>query len=145
MNQTPFRDCISDSISIGEGTSISFKKRNARGMTLIEVIIASLAFAIAALGSATMFSYARGQVHRQQRRREAVQLAVQALEQLKAGDYLSIQDGQVQQTVVLQGVSFTRTTTAADTGTFKTLQVAIGWDQGGRRENIVLETILSPQ
>lgn len=137
---------MSDTLPSDMGLSRFSKLRQAWGMTLIEVIIASLVFAITSLGSLTLFTHARGHVHRHQRRREATQLAVQALEQLKAGDYLSIPAGtQGPESIVYSGVTFSRTVTCADIGAYKDIQVDVSWTSRGQVQNIMLETSLAPQ
>jgi len=68
--------------------------KSKKGVALVEVIVAILIFAIVIIGGSFLFASGRNQINLRERYRVAVQLAAGKLEELKAGNYYDIEEGQ---------------------------------------------------
>ena len=62
-------------------------QKSKKGITLVEVMVSALICALVIIGASLFFVTGRSQVNLQGRYRQAVQLAAQKMEELKAGNY----------------------------------------------------------
>jgi len=116
-----------------------------KGTSLIEVMVAVVICAIVMLGGSSLFVHGRSQIDLQKNARVAVQLAAQKLEELKAGSYNDIEEGQTEECISLEDSSFTRTVDTEDTGKYKKVRVAVSWKQASKDHAVGLATIIAPE
>jgi len=116
-----------------------------KGTSFVEVMIAVLIFAIAILGGYFLCFYSKSQINVQGRYRIAAHLAAQKLEELKAGDYYAIAAGETEEGLSLEGLYFTRRTTAEDLGLYKKVTVSVNWPQMGKTHDVSLVTFVAPK
>ena len=125
---------------------MTHNQRRSKGITFVEVLIASVAFTIVALGSVSMFAVARRQVQVELRRRQAIQLAARGLEELKAGEYDSILIGTDPNTMTVGNIKFNTEAVATldGSGLYKHVVMTVGWNQFGHAHQVALPTIIAP-
>ncbi len=119
--------------------------KSKKGTTLVEVIVAILIFTIVIIGGSFLFASGRSQINLRERYRVAVQLAAGKLEELKAGNYHDIQQGQTQESLSLEDVSYSRTIDTEDVGLYKKVEVTVHWGQTGNGHNVSLVTFIAPK
>jgi len=119
-------------------------KHSRRGATLIEVVVAMLVLIMSATGASYFFVYGRGQVREKNHYRVAACLASEALEELKAADYTSLQAGETEAQRSIQDVLYERTVTLTDLGTYKQADVSVYWPAPDNAYHVDLTTLISP-
>lgn len=107
--------------------------KSKKGVALVEVIVAILIFAIVIIGGSFLFASGRNQINLRERYRVAVQLAAGKLEELKAGNYYDIEEGQTpsqtEESLSLEDLSYSRSIDTEDVGLYKKVKVAVHWEQ----------------
>lgn len=119
--------------------------KSKKGTSLVEVMVAVLIFMIVILGASFLFFYGRTQIDVQENRRVALQLAAQRLEELKAGNYDDIIEGETVENLTLEDLSYTRTTETEDVGSYKNVNVIIQWERRGKVYDVSLATVVPPE
>ncbi|MFA5251613.1 MAG: prepilin-type N-terminal cleavage/methylation domain-containing protein [Phycisphaerae bacterium] len=127
------------------------KRKLMAAFTLVEVMTAILIVMIVVTGSSFLFIAGRSQVSLQKHYRAAAQLATQKLETLKAGDYVGIAAGTTTDSpIVLDNVSYTRSVTTVNAGSYKEVTVTVSWQQGVQGQqgnnphNVSIVTCIAP-
>jgi len=117
--------------------------KSKKGMSIVEVMLATLIFVMIILGSALFFVYGTGHISLSKYYRSAVLLADQKLEQLGADNSLRIDipDGETDENVSLGDLSFRRNTNTEDCGLYKKVEVGVHWTHLGKQRNISLVTL----
>jgi len=116
-----------------------------KGASLVEVMVATLIFAIVILGGSYPFIHGRCQIDLQKNSSVAVQLACQKLEGLKAGPYSDVEEGSSQEQISLEDLSFTRSVVTEDLGSYKKVKVCVNWDQLNKDNEVSLVTLIAPE
>lgn len=116
-----------------------------KGTSFVEVIIAVLIFAIAILGGYFLCFYSRSQINLQERYRVAAHLAVQKLEELKAGNYHEIATGETEEDLSLENLSYSCSVGTEDAGLYKKVTVTVHWKQMGKWRDVSLATFIAPR
>ena len=116
------------------------KIKFARGTSIIEVMVAILILVIVIVAGSFPFVIGRGQIELQKNRRIAAQLAAQKLEELKAGSYELVVDGE--DNVLLDNISYTRQIESEIEGAYKNVRVTIKWNNAGTDREITMATLI---
>ena len=116
-----------------------------KGTGLIEAMLAILILAILVVGGSLHFAYGRGQIELRKHYRVAVHLASQKLEELKAGSYDDIAEGETKESLSLEDLSFSRIIETQDLGLYKQVQVTVYWERMGKGHDVSLVTNISPK
>ena len=118
-------------------------RKSQKGISLIEIMLAITILVIIVLGGATLFAYGAGQISQSKHAREAVQLANQKLEHLRADNNISIDIPTVETTeyIPLGDLSYERTTVPEDFGSYKKVEVTVKWMQMGKQHNVNMATL----
>ena len=119
--------------------------KSKKGTSLIEVMVAILILVIVIMGSSLLFVYARSQIHLRKHYRVAVQLTAQKLEELKAGSYNDIVGSEMQESIPLEDLSYSRSLETEDIGSYKKVKVTTYWEQMGKEHNVSLVTFIAPK
>ena len=119
--------------------------KSKKGTSLIEVMVAILIFTIVIVGCSFLLAFGRSQISIQEHYQVATQLAVQKLEELKAGDYYAIPEGQTREDISLEDLPYTRFTDIKDSGLYKKVSVAVQWEQTGNQRSVDLVTFIGPK
>jgi prepilin-type N-terminal cleavage/methylation domain-containing protein len=121
------------------------QRKSVAAFTLIEVMTAVLIVTIVIAGGSFLFLTGRNQVSLQKHYRAATLLAAQKLEELKAGNYDNIVDGN-SNSISLEGVSYTpQSTVVVNTSpSYKKVTVTVSWLQGNNSRNVSLVTFIAP-
>jgi prepilin-type N-terminal cleavage/methylation domain-containing protein len=121
------------------------QRKSVAAFTLIEVMTAILVVTIVIAGGSFLFLAGRNQVNLQKHYRAATQLAAQKLEELKAGSYDSIVDGN-SNSISLEGVSYTpQSTVVVNTSpSYKKVTVTVSWLQGNSSRDVNMITCIAP-
>ena len=120
-------------------------RNSEKGTSLVEVMVAILVLALVILGGFFLFSYGRGQIDVQKNYRVAVQLAAQKLEELKAGNYNDIEEGETQEYLSLGNLSCGRSIATENVGLCKKVEVSVSWQQMNKQHNVSLATFIGPK
>jgi Tfp pilus assembly protein PilV len=115
------------------------------GTSLVEVMVAILIFTIVIVGCSFLLAFGRSQISIQEHYQVATYLAGQKLEELKAGDYYSIQAGQTQEDISLEDLPYSRVTDIEEDGLCKKVSVTVQWEQTGGQRNVNLVTFIGPK
>ena len=119
--------------------------KSKKGTSLVEVMVAILIFTIVIMGCSFLFAFGRSQISIQEHYQVATQLAVQKLEELKAGNYYAIVEGQSQEDISLEDLPYTRFADIEDTGLCKKVSVTVQWEQTGDQRSVNLVTFINPE
>ncbi|MCP4261819.1 MAG: prepilin-type N-terminal cleavage/methylation domain-containing protein [Planctomycetes bacterium] len=120
-------------------------RKSKKGVSLIEVMIAVLITAIVMLGGSMFFASSTGQINLREQYRAASRLASQRLEEYKAADYVTVAEGEVQDSVTLESSSYNRSVVTQDIGSYKQVTVNVTWGPSGQQKNINLVTFIAPK
>jgi Tfp pilus assembly protein PilV len=134
---------------------VTIPKRAARGVNLIETMLALLIMTIVMIGTSMMHARGRQLVVSQEYYQKAAQLATQKLEEIKAMKYDNIAAGDVQEEVTVDGLSYqilkhialTATATTELPKPCKEATVTIRWTLGARqreRHEATFTTYIGP-
>ena len=110
-------------------------------MTMVEVVIAAIICGIVILGASFFFVTGRSQVSLQGNYRQAIQLAAQKIEELKAGGY----DQMETEDFTFESVSYVRSIKVEDVSLYKTVKVTVQWSQMGKQRSVSLDTYIAPK
>jgi Tfp pilus assembly protein PilV len=121
------------------------KRKTAKALTLIEVMVSILILTIVMLGCSALFITGRKHINTREHYRVALQLASQKLEELKAGSYDDIQEYEPQEHLSIKGVSYYRSTNAKNGGLYKEVQVDVQWTEANKIHNVNLVTFIAPK
>ena len=118
-------------------------KKARKGISLIEVMLASSILIIVVFGGASLFAYGAGLISQSKHSRVAVELASQKLERLRADNNISIEIpvGETIENIPLEDISYERTTVTEDFGTYKKVEVSVRWAQMGRQHHVNMATL----
>lgn len=120
---------------------LKFKK----GTGLIEVMVAILILAIVIIGGSFFFVYGRRSIDLRKNYRIAVHLAAQKLEELKAGNYNDIEEGETAENISLADLYYIRSVEKeAQAGGYKKVRVTVHWGPQGNEHDVSLATFISP-
>jgi Tfp pilus assembly protein PilV len=119
------------------------RHKTAAAATLIEVMVAVLIITIVIIGGSLLFVNGRNQINQQKHHRAAIQLAVQKLEELKAGDYDDVDPNT--ESLTLEDFSYDRDTNTVDNGSYKEVTVTVSWGPTGNEHNVSLVTAIAPK
>ena len=122
-----------------------FIRKSKKGVSLIEVMIAVLISAIVMLGGSLFFVSSTNQINLREQYRVASRLASQGLEEVKAVDYDTVVEGEVQDSVTLKSSSYNRSVVTKDLGLYKEVTVNVNWGTGVKVNNINLVTFIAPK
>ena len=120
-------------------------RKSKKGVSLVEVMIAVLISSIVMLGGSFFFVASTGQINLREQYRAASRLASQKLEEVKAVDYDTVAEGEVNDSVTLQSSSYNRSVVTKDLGSFKEITVNVNWGPVGQQHNINLVTVIAPK
>lgn len=103
--------------------------KTSKGFTLLEMLIAMIILCVALLGLGQMMLLSITGTSFGNKVTEATTFAQDKMEELRTVDWNNLEDGN--DTIVgSQGIQYRRTWTVAPTGTMKTINLAIGWNDG---------------
>jgi Tfp pilus assembly protein PilV len=88
-----------------------------RGTSLIEVMLAILILVIAVIGVSSTYVSGRRELVKQRYYQAAAQLASQSIEELKAGGYAGVGEGEEEEEFTVNGLTFVRSTLTELTAT----------------------------
>jgi type II secretory pathway pseudopilin PulG len=133
LQKPPSIGCVQRSAFGAHGALSAIRCKT--GSTLIEVMLAIAILIIALVGTSSTYVSGRGQISNQKHYQAAAYLASQKLEEIKAFNYLDINEGEEDETLSLYGISYQRHTeivlTAAPTPALpkpcKKITVTIQW------------------
>lgn len=122
-------------------------RKSKKGTSLVEAVVAILVLSIIILGSSFLFVSGQGYIDMRGRHRIAAELAAQKLEELKAGNYNDIAEGETEESFSLDDLPYTRSvaTETRDGGLYKKVQVTVSWQQMGKQRNVSLDTFIAPK
>lgn len=115
------------------------------GTSLAEVMVAVLIMVIVIIGSSILFVAGRSQISMQERNRVATELAAQKLEELKAGSYSDIVEGDTEETVAMEDLSYDRQVQTVDLGMHKQVTATVNWQHAGTTRTVSLVTLIGPK
>ena len=115
-----------------------------KGSSLIEVMVAVVICLIVIMGGFSLFVYGRKQIDIQGNGRVAVHLAAQKLEELKAGPYNNVTEGQTTERISLERAYYDRTVQTEDLGQYKQITVSVNWLRSNQNHDISLTTLVAP-
>ncbi|KPJ68271.1 MAG: hypothetical protein AMJ43_00615 [Coxiella sp. DG_40] len=121
------------------------RHKSAAALTIIEVMVAVIIFAIVAIGSFLLFAAGRSRINLQEHYRVATHLAAQKLEELKAGNYYDILVGTTEENLSLEDLSYSRSVETEDVGLYKKVRVTINWGPIDKECNVSLVTFIAPK
>lgn len=121
------------------------RHKSAAAVTLIEVMVAVLIATIVIIGGSLLFVTGRSQINQQKHHRAAIQLAAQKLEELKADNYDDIVEGDTEESLSLEDLSYSRSTHTEDAGSYKEVTVTVSWGLTGNEHNVSLVTSIAPK
>lgn len=133
--------------------AIAGNDRGRHGTSLVEVMLAILILIIAVIGVSTTYVTGRRELVNQRYYQAAAQLAVQSIEELKAGGYASISDGEEEEEFTVNGLTYVRnvqtelteTPSAEVPSPCQKVTVTITWSlAGGDRHQARLVTYIGP-
>jgi len=106
---------------------------------------AILVFVIGTLGSSILFVYGRSQIAQQKHYRVALEMVSQGMEELKAANYADITEGDTDESLCLEDLSYSRRTHTVNLGTCKQIEVTVSWQQTDKVHNISAATLIGPK
>lgn len=113
------------------------------GVTLVEVMVAIIIFAVVMVGGFVFFSYGRIHIAHSARERMALELIKERIEECRALGGCSGLSGE---NITLGGVGFTRDTTVSsksDDGEYDELAVEVSWQERSNTHSRELVTIIA--
>jgi len=122
--------------------------KSRKGMSLVEVLVAISILLITMIASSFVFVSGKSQIKRQGDYRIAAQLAAQKLEELKAGSYSAIADGETTESLSSQDLSHCSRSTGITTeggGLYKKVGVTVRWGRTGDEHNVSFVTFIAPK
>jgi len=133
--------------------AISRFDRRRHGTSLVEVMLAVLILIIAVMGVSSTYVSGRRELVNQRYYQAAAQLAVQSIEELKATGYAGISEGEREEELTVNGLTYVRNTQTELTATpstqvpkpCKKVTVTITWSlAGGDQHEARLVTYIGP-
>jgi Tfp pilus assembly protein PilV len=91
-------------------TAVTGLDRRRHGTSLVEVMLAILILIIAVIGVASTYVSGRRELVNQRYYQAAAQLAAQSIEELKASDYAAIGEGEEEEELTVNGLTYVRST-----------------------------------
>ena len=122
-------------------------RKSKKGTSLVEAVVAISVLSIIIVGSSLLFVSGQSYIDMRGRHRIAAELAAQKLEELKAGNYNDITEGETEESFSLDDLPYTRSvaTETRDGGLYKKVQVTVSWQQIGKQRNVSLATFIAPK
>ena len=116
-----------------------------RGVTLVEVMAASVIFLMAAMGAFAHFHYARARLSIQSHRRTAAEIAQSRMEELRTVDYRSLRSHkETDQEVLLDNITGFRSTDAVKPfSNCYEVTVTVRWPENRSDQTVQLVTYIS--
>ncbi len=116
-------------------------KQAPKGFTLVEVMVALVLFSIVSLAIASQLVFPTAMISENAQYSQAIALAQQALEDLRAVPYDSIDDGL--ETVTWKGIPFTVSWDVEEGEGTKEIQVTVSWESKGETKTYGIQSIFA--
>ncbi len=120
-------------------------RKSKKGTSLVEVMTAALILAIVILGGSYFYVGSTNQINLREQYRAASRLAGQKLEELKAGNYVGVTIGEVNDSLTLENSTYSRSVVTEDLGLYKKAVVTVNWGPVGMERNVSLVTLIAPK
>ena len=120
-------------------------RKSKKGTSLVEIMIAVLISSIVMLGGSFFFVASTGQINLREQYRAASRLASQKLEEVKAVDYDTVVEGDIQDSVTLRSASYNRNVAIKDLGSMKEITVTVNWGTEDKQQSINMVTFIAPK
>lgn len=129
----------------------SLRTRCQRAVTLVEALVASIIFLMAAMGAFGHFHYARSRLNLQSHRRTAAEIAQSRMEEMRTVSFDQLPDyAELATEVTIDNISGSRDTAVDDidededsTADFRRITVTLSWIENGNDHQVELLTLVA--